>query len=156
MNAFRVIKMNVFVMLLGLALFVGLGSAHAESKEDRNARLVLAQEFYKIRPVSEIANKAIESLAAIKPASEQALFMQQLRVNMDYAQLEADLIEALLATFTGEEIKAMNAFYGSDIGKDIQAKQGDFEKALVPILQKMLDKAFAEANYGKNGLQSRP
>jgi hypothetical protein len=131
--------------------------AHAdESVAEANSKTLLAQDFFEIRPVADLANNAVANLAAAKPVQERTLFARQMRLNMDYAQLERKMIAALLETYTADEIKAMVAFYGSDLGRSITAKQLAFEQAVSPILQQMLDQAFVKANYGDNGAQSRP
>tara|TARA_R110002124_G_scaffold64985_2_gene177857 strand:- start:676295 stop:676708 length:414 start_codon:yes stop_codon:yes gene_type:complete len=134
--------------------FPSLGQADAQS--DLNKKRLAAQEFFEVKPVSDMATQAIVSIALSKPAEEQDLFMRQMRVHMDYAALEAAMTDALVDVYSYEEIQAMVDFYGSDLGKSIGAKQSQFEKAVSPILQKMLDKAFVDANYGSNGAALLP
>jgi hypothetical protein len=147
----------VMVSFVLLAIFAVSTNAYAEdSTAEVNNKTLLAQNFFEIRPVAELANNAVASLAGAKPVHERALFARQMRLNMDYAQLERKMTAALLDTYTVDEIKAMVDFYGSDLGKSITAKGAAFEQAVSPILQQMLDQAFVKANYGDNGAQSRP
>ena len=155
------IKSKHVIATLFMAGFVFITLAafnHAQAAENEmseNGKMLLAQDFFEIRPVSDLANTAIASLSETKPPQERALFARQMRIHMDYALLERKMSEALIATYTPDEIKAMIAFYGSDLGKSITEKQPAFERAVSPVLQQMLDKAFTTANYGENGAPSR-
>lgn len=152
------IKSKHAIATLFMAGFVFItlsGFNHAQAAEDEmslNSKMLLAQDFFEIRPVSELADNAIAALSEAKPPEERALFVRQMRVHMDYAMLESKMSEALISTYTPDEIKAMIAFYGSELGKSITEKQPAFERAVSPVLQQMLDKAFTTANYGDNGL----
>jgi hypothetical protein len=128
----------------------------ADEQSDLNKKRLAAQEFFEAKPVSDMATNAIVSIALSKPREEQDLFMRQMRIHMDYAALEASMTDALVGIYSYEEIQAMVDFYGSDLCKSISAKQSKFEQAVTPILQRMLDKAFVDANYGSNGKPSRP
>lgn len=151
-------KKAIYVVLglIVMSFAATQSSAEQLSQDALNERRVLAQDFFDIRPVSEMANNAIASLSLSRPEQERALFIRRMRVNMDYSVIEAEMIEALIKIYTAEEIKAMNDFYGSDLGKSIQDKQGSFQQSITPILQRAMDKAFVEASYGNNGAQSRP
>lgn len=149
-------RKNLVILSLAL-LMVGFPShVQADEQSDLNKKRLAAQEFFEAKPVSDMATQAIVSIALSKPREQQDLFMRQMRIHMDYAALEAAMTDALVAIYSYEEIQAMVEFHGSDLGKSINAKQNQFERAVSPILQKMLDKAFVEANYGSNGTSSRP
>jgi hypothetical protein len=149
-------RKNLVILSLTL-LVVGFPShVQADEQSDLNKKRLAAQEFFEAKPVSDMATNAIVSIALSKPREEQDLFMRQMRIHMDYAALEAAMTDALVGIYSYEEIQAMVDFYGSDLGKSISTKQSKFEQAVTPILQRMLDKAFVDANYGSNGTQSRP
>lgn len=157
MKILRITAYSLFVSALLIGGFFAMPvSAQAENSVEDTRKLALAQKFFEIRPVSLVAIKAIETLAAARPADQQALFMQQMRLHMDFAQLEAEMTEALVKTYTTAEIEKMVEYYGSDIGRSITEKQSVFEQDVTGILQKMIDKAFVQSRYGTNGLQSRP
>ena len=148
-------KILLLTMTVSLAV-VGSVGAYAAAEDDLAQKKVLAQDFFEVRPVSDAADFAIAQIAQTKPEAERNLFIKQMRVNMDYARLEAEMTKVLVDTYSAEEIKAMTAFYGSDVGKSIMDKQSSFQQGVSNVLSTMLDEAFMKANYGSNGLQSRP
>jgi hypothetical protein len=73
-----------------------------------------------------------------------------MRKAMDYKLLEEESIKAMAEIFTVEELKAMIAFYGSEEGRSISVKTGEYEMALRPVMTKMMDKAMLDLRTGKS------
>ncbi len=116
--------------------------------EDMAARVELAQEMHDIWPTRDRVQKAIKIATQSVPPEEQAAFEEVLSFTMDYAAIEAKSIEAMARTFSLEELQAMVAYYGSDIGRSAEGKRDDYIKVLTPEISGYVDKAIMTYRYG--------
>lgn len=116
--------------------------------EPSAANLELAKQMHKIWPVRTRVEAAIDVLAKQFPADKQLQVKSSVRKSIQFDQIEEESIRAMANTFTEEELKAMIAFYGSDVGRSVSAKTSDYEQAMRPIIVKMLDKAMLDLKTG--------
>lgn len=111
-------------------------------------RLTLAQKMHDIWPIRPRVESALSIVAESLPEENRLAFKAQMRKNIQFALLEEESTKAMARIFTKEELEKMIAFYGSSEGRSISAKTQDYELALQPVLQKMMDKAILDTKLG--------
>lgn len=112
-------------------------------------QLALAEKMHEIWPTRMRIESAIANAAESFPEAKRAEVKAALRKNIQFDQVEEESIKAMAETFSAEELQAMIDFYGSENGRSISAKTGDYERALRPSLIKMMDKAMLDLKTGK-------
>ena len=136
--------LSLFLMLFLLSVPAHAQDEGAVTKE----QLTLAGKMHEIWPVRTRVETAIEAVSKNFPAEKQAEMKAAMRKNIKFDQLEEESIKAMAQTFTVGELQAMIDFYGSETGRAISAKTGDYEMALRPIMTKMMDKAMLDMRTG--------
>ncbi|MDY0029316.1 MAG: DUF2059 domain-containing protein [Pseudobdellovibrionaceae bacterium] len=110
-------------------------------------RLALARELHDIRRVKERILKDIDAISRSVPALEREDFKIFIETNMDFDDLEQKSIRYAAETFTVAELKAMIAYFGSDIGKSAEAKSEAYGQRLGKDIQAQIDKALMAAKF---------
>lgn len=123
-------------------------AAEALSAEEKE-RLNLAIKMHEIWPIRTRMEAALESVAANFPEDKQTEIKAAMRKSIKFDQLEEESIKAMADVFTSEELKAMIDFYGSDTGRAISAKTGDYEMAMRPVMTRMIDAAMLDLKTGQ-------
>lgn len=116
---------------------------------DEKERLELAGKMHEIWPIRTRVETALESIAKGVPEDRQSEVKAAMRKAIQFGQLEEESIKAMAEIFTAEELKAMITFYGSDTGRAISAKTGDYELALRPVMVRMIDAAMLDLRTGQ-------
>lgn len=125
---------------------------------DPKELLALSKQMHEIWPMRQKVESALDSIAERLPEKDRVTFKGTMRRSIDFDALEAASIDAMADIFSEKELKKMIDFYGSKEGRSVSHKTGDYEKALQPLMIKMMDKAFLNAKLGtsKTGGQSVP
>lgn len=139
-----------FVAAPGSAQSKAPATAAAESDETiSKERLRLAEEMHDIWPIRTRLESAIDTVSQGFPPERQAEVKATMRKSIKFDELEEASIKAMAETYTDEELKAMIAFYGSEVGRSISAKTGDYENGIRPVISKMMDKAMMDLRVGQ-------
>ncbi len=120
----------------------------AESPDDYEAKLKLSKEMHEIWPIRSRMERALDAISKRAPEARQQVFKTEMRKMIDFKALEQASVDAMVDIFTVGELEAMIAFYGSKEGRSIDYKKGDYENALEPVMQKMVDKAVLNTKLG--------
>jgi hypothetical protein len=120
---------------------------------DYEVRLKLSQQMHEIWPMRQKIEGALDVVAERLSKQERLKFKTALRKSIQFDALEETSIEAMADIFTDKELLKMIEFYGSKEGRSVSYKTRDYEKALQPMMVKMMDKALLNA---KMGTQSFP
>lgn len=110
--------------------------------------LELARKMQDIWPIRTRIEAAIEAVSGNFPPEKQAEAKAIIRKSIKFDQLEEESVQALASTYTGDELRAMIDFYGSETGRAISIKTADYEAAIRPSLVKMMDKAMLDIKTG--------
>lgn len=143
--------MKKLSLILALLLLATPAFAQEEAPAEAalpQSRLELAQKMHQIWPIRTRMETAINSVSEAFPEEKRAEIKAALRKNIQYDQLEEASIKAMAETYTDEELEKMIEFYGSETGRSISAKTGDYEVALRPIIVKMIDRAMLDIKTG--------
>lgn len=142
--------MKKLFLILALILISTPVSAQDAAKTVVSAkRLELAEKMHDIWPIRTRMESAIDSVAEGFPEEKRAEIKAAMRKSIQFDQLEEASVKAMAETFTEEELVAMIEFYGSETGRSISAKTGNYEFALRPIIVQMIDKAMLSLRTGQ-------
>lgn len=123
-----------------------------EGAQSRNAnyeeRLELSKKMHEIWPIREKIEGALDVIAEQLPQQERLKFKTALRKSIKFDALEQASIDAMADIFNKAELEKMIDFYGSKEGRSVSYKTKDYEKALQPMMMKMMDKALLDAKLG--------
>ncbi len=137
-------KHILLVLLALLVMPTAVLAQDAPSKE----RLALSQKMHEIWPMRTRMESALEAVAEGFPEDRRLEMLASMRKSIQFDELEEESIKAMAEIFTEEELKAMIEFYGSETGRAISIKTGDYEMAIRPVLAKMMDKAMMDLKLG--------
>lgn len=140
-----------FLSLLVVPLLLAMPVSAQENTGSAIApkRLELAGEMHQIWPIRTRIETALDSIAENFPEERRAEIKASMRKGIKFDQVEEASIRAMAETFTEEELVEMIKFYGSEAGRSISAKTGDYERALRPVFTQMLDKAALDLRTGQ-------
>lgn len=139
-----------FDLMRGVLTFILLMLFAAPAFADMaRERLKLASEFHDIRPLRDTINVAIENLAAGFSGTARENFISNMKLRINYDDLENQSIKIMAETFTVEELKAMIAYYGSDVGRAAESKAVAYQEKFSPAVKKALDAALAAEKFGE-------
>lgn len=122
---------------------------NAISDAEYEERLKLSKQMHKIWPVRPKIERALDAIAEQIEPQNRMKFKSAMRKAIDFGSVEQGSIEAMADVFTADELKAMIEFYGSKEGRSVSFKTDDYQRALQPILVKMLDKALLDTKLGQ-------
>jgi hypothetical protein len=117
--------------------------------DDVKTRIELAREMHEIWPIRVKVENALERISERVEASQRVRFKAAMRQAIKFEALEQASEEAMADIFTAKELQAMIDFYGSKEGRSVSHKTADYERALEPLLVKMIDKAILDTKLGK-------
>ena len=135
------------ILLVLLALLV-MPTAVLAQDAPSEERLALSQKMHEIWPMRTRMESALEAVAEGFPEDRRLEMLASMRKSIQFDELEEESIKAMAEIFTEEELKAMIEFYGSETGRAISIKTGDYEMAIRPVLAKMMDKAMMDLKLG--------
>lgn len=111
-------------------------------------RLALARQMHEIWPVRVRVEDALDIIGENIPEENRLAFKAQMRKNIQFDLLEQESIKAMADIFSVKELQKMVEFYGSPEGRAVSAKTDDYERALGPVMTKMMDKALLDTKLG--------
>ncbi len=119
-----------------------------EAEENYEERLELSRKMHEIWPIRPKVESALEQISEQIEPQERLSFKAGMRKAIEFDALEEGSIDAMADLFSAKELEAMIAFYGSKEGRSVSHKTGDYEKALIPLVTKMIDKALLYVKLG--------
>jgi hypothetical protein len=119
------------------------------AQDTREKRLRLAERMHEIWSTRERINDALESMAQRYPESERDSFMNAMQLAIDYGKVEEASIDAMVKTYTAQELQSMVDYYGSQAGQSAEAKRSIYRDRIQPVIQKMIDKALMAYKMGE-------
>jgi len=111
-------------------------------------RLELSRKMHEIWPIRPKIENALEVVSQQVELTRRLEFKSGMRKAIQYDALEEASIDAMADIFTADELKAMINFYGSKEGRSVSFKTTDYEKALIPLMTQMVDKALLDLKLG--------
>lgn len=118
------------------------------SEADYEERLKLSRRMHEIWPIRPKVEAALDMISERIPQQERLKFKAGMRKAIKFDALEEASVDAMADIFTVKELRAMIGFYGSKEGRSVSHKTSDYEKALQPVMTRMVDKALLDAKLG--------
>ena len=105
-----------------------------------------AERYLQVSPPKALFEDMADKMAANLPADQREQFKRVMTTQLDIAALTKAMLDAMVKTFTTDELKALADFYGSPVGKSAMQKFGTYMADIMPVLQAEIIKASAKLN----------
>ncbi len=105
--------------------------------------------MHKIRPTQDQVYTAIDQIANQQPEAEREAFRNAMRQILNYKAIEKFSIDAMVDTYTVEELEAMVEFHAKPEAQSALAKEQDYADKVYPEIIRMLDQALMRVRTGK-------
>lgn len=129
----------VFVLLASSNLYAGV----------EDDKVAAAQRYLTAAPLSAMIDDMTSKVAAQVPEKERAKFVRLMTEELDVGLIETATVDALVKTFTLEELNAFADFYGSDVGKSAIKKFGTYMSLVMPVMQQEMVRAIKKIESEK-------
>lgn len=138
--------MKIFLTgCLVLTLTAGVAWAQDADYAERKA---LAEKLNVANPVSRMMENSILRVGAEWGLAEKEKFQREMMATVDVPGLEKVSLEALVDTFTKEELQVMLAYYSAPEAAKIAEKMPVYQGLLQPALSKEIDRALMKLRTG--------
>ncbi|MBN7769297.1 DUF2059 domain-containing protein [Marinobacter daepoensis] len=127
------------VVFLAFILCASTSFANEESEKKAAAERYLAAT-----PMSDMLSDMAGNMAMQIPEAERDDFIRLMTTEVDVSKLESAALDAMVKTFTLEELNALADFYGSDVGKSAMGKFGTYMAMVMPAIQREIMRAVSE------------
>lgn len=138
-------RAQVFALLVLATPWVSAGapnwSSQAASSGASVSKEAAAQRYLDAMPVSAMVMDTAQKMAATLPKHKRASFVETMTRTVDIRRIEAVTLDAMVRTFTVEELNAFADFYSSPVGKSAMAKFGQYMSLVMPVMQQEIVKA---------------
>jgi hypothetical protein len=146
-----VINVKRAVHALGLFLAISAATdlfaqAIADTPENRRKE---AQRYLQATPPRTIIDNLTEKTAMGLPEEERVAFKEAMNTKLDIDALNKLMVDAMVKTFTAEELKALADFYSSPVAKSAMSKFGAYMAEVMPAIQAEMAKAQTKAKQAK-------
>ena len=137
--------MPTFVRLLFLGLFAAATVPALAMEDTPQNRAQEAARYLKASSPETMMAEVSNKFAATMPAEQRAGFISMMTKHLDMQRVIAAMKEAMVKTFTADELHALADFYASPVGKSAMAKMGDYMASVMPVLMKEIQTAAMKA-----------
>lgn len=135
--------MKIWVLMLGLMLVTGAVRAGDDSPAARAAQ---AERYLKAAPPEDMMKDMAEKMSGMVPPAQRETFVAMMTKDLDVPALRASMKDAMVKTFTADELSALADFYSTPLGKSAMKKMGTYMQACMPILSAEMKKAMDKAS----------
>lgn len=122
-----------------------MSTVHADDASTEADKIMAAKRYMSVAPVSSMVSEMANKLSERLPQKKRAQFVAQVMQEVDQQKLEQVMLDAMVTTFSVQELNAFADFYGSDVGKSAMAKFGDYMAILMPAMQQEFVRATSKA-----------
>lgn len=112
-------------------------------------KLAAAERYMATAPLSDMINDMTAKVAVQIPENRRANFIKVMTEEIDMDRLESAVLDAMVKTFTLEELNALADFYGSEVGKSAMAKFGTYMALVMPTIQQEMIRAVKKVESGQ-------
>jgi hypothetical protein len=131
--------MKKFILAISI---VGCLSSQIFAVEDTpENRAAQADRYLAVAPPKELMDNMVQRVSQNMPESSRGQFVDALTKNLNMEVITKAMKDALIKTFTADELSAFADFYGSPNGKSAMSKLGLYMAAVMPTIQQEVTKA---------------
>ena len=135
----RTITKKSFFFTAAITLAV---CASAASAQDSPAdRQIAAARYLSVVPTSKMLQDGFAELAKQLPEDKRAGFIANAKQSIHVEALDRIALDALVKTFTTDELNALADFYGSKQGRSAMQKFGIYMGQIMPAMQAEMRRA---------------
>jgi len=127
-----------FAVVLGLFAFA---APAARAQDDPGARQEAADRYLRAVPMARMLEDTYAGIANDLPPDRREAFLAQMRGVVRVEVLERITRDALIKTFTIDELNALADFYGSRHGASAISKFGPYMAEVMPALMEEMRRA---------------
>src|SRR5882757_11580320 len=129
-----------------LVLTLSAGSPVFSAADTPETRRKEAERYLQVSPPKALFEDMADKMAANLPPDQREQFKRVMTTQLDMAALTKAMMDAMVKTFTTDELKALADFYGSPVGKSAMQKFGAYMADVMPAIQAEMQKAQAKMN----------
>ncbi len=126
-----------------------IAKAELEDKKTLENKIALAKEMHKIRPTREQVDAAVKRASLSFPKNEQQKFISLMGSMLNYNAIERISVDAMIETYTLEELTSMVEYYSKPEAKSASKKVNNWAKIVQPEVVNMIDKAMMRIRAGQ-------
>ncbi|MEJ1337044.1 MAG: DUF2059 domain-containing protein [Candidatus Sedimenticola sp. (ex Thyasira tokunagai)] len=125
-------------VVLILILLMNSAFIYAGEYEDK---IAAAKRYASATPMKDMIADSANKMAVQLPQEQRQNFILLLTQTVDIEVLEKTALDAMVKTFTLEELNAIADFYGSQVGKSVMSKFGTYMSLIMPSIIKEMQRA---------------
>ena len=122
------------VLALFTATWLACAAVPARADDSPGARQVAAERYLQLVPVVPMIEATVAGLSQQVPERVRSEWVGQMRVLVDKRAIAAAVRDAMVQTYTTDEIQALVDFYSSRHGASIVAKGPAYNALIQPAL----------------------
>lgn len=127
--------MNLRPLLVGLLLMVSSGAFAADDIDTPETRRAAAVRYSKVSDFEKQFVAGLEAGLANLPAERKGEVMLLMKKHLHLDVIETMMVDAMVKTFTTQELDALATFYASGPGKSAMDKMQPFLSSMLPQIQ---------------------
>ena len=132
--------------LLALAVLLLVSISPTYAQDQLAAKRAAADRYLKAVPTTELLEDMIVEMSSQLTQKEAARFMVTMKKLVDVDKLDSISIDAMVKTFTLDELNALADFYSSKHGVSSLKKMGAYMAEITPAIVQELRRAAESAN----------
>ena len=136
--------------ILKIALIFFILVSNTALGEGDEEKLKAAKRYLATSPMSELMADMATNMALQLPPDKREDFVKLMTEEVDIDHIEKIALNAMVRTFTVEELNAFADFYGSDIGKSAMSKFGTYTSIVMPAVQQEMFRVIKKIESAKN------
>ncbi|MGO9547508.1 MAG: DUF2059 domain-containing protein [Rhodomicrobium sp.] len=137
--------MPSFTRFLIIGLFMAVTAPALAVEDTPQNREQEANRYLKAASPESMMAEVSNKLAATLPPEQRAPFISMMTKHLDMGVVVNATRQAMIKTFTADELHALADFYASPVGKSAMSKMGDYMAAVMPVLMKEIQTAAMKA-----------
>jgi hypothetical protein len=142
--------MRVFLAICILSLIAVPAFAQDATKAER---VELAKKLNEVNPVAKQVESSIGRVGASWGLAEKEKFQREMMAKIDIKKVEQVSMDALVDTFTKEELQAMLDYYSKPEAASIMQKMPVYQGLVQPGISREIDKALMVLRTGYESQQ---
>lgn len=129
-------------MIWALALCIMTWVPGAVADDDAAARAAAADRYFAAVPMKSMLDDIVQELSMQVPPERRDAFVAGMQGSLRADRLEQIARDAVISTFTAEEINGLAQFYESGVGKSVLRKFGVYMGQIMPAIQQEVREAY--------------
>ena len=135
--------------MLAVLLSCSLAAQSAHAQDGPKEREIAANRYLSVVPMAKLMEDMTAEMANQLPIERRQAFIDQMRGLVRVDALERIARDAMVRTFTVDELNALADFYGSKYGTSAMKKFGAYLQLVMPALVQEMQRAAQQVKPSK-------